>query len=1449
MQKIIFKKFSKSLYKTNEVTLFEGEQYADFLEILLPLTYNNIDLSYCNIELNYILPDKTESSFLINEFKQEEIYKDEYYRYLIDINSYFTQIKGDVIFYLNIYGFDNEKDIILKTNETTLKIHCHKSGHREEPTERELNIIEQVLIQSNRATSMVNEMQERMDSGEFNGKSAYEIAVEEGYIGTEEEWIASLKGEQGEQGEPGYTPQKGVDYFTQEDIAEVRNGLVPESRTVADLPLTNNITPTSLAEKIINAIKNSGDLTRSFIPWLQGYTGTKTQQDTNTENISLNSTAIGQNLQAIQYLRNTKADKTYVDETFTPTSRTIGGVSLASDWSLSKLGETVTNAFIAGGSWLAQLIPWIQGYTGTKAQQDTNTENIEHNTTRINELSTSIRLKADKTDVDKRSQIFFGSGEPTEGTGVNDGVKYGDFYFDDNTRKLWTPKIISTNRFGVIVAVWWEQIALTDDLATKQDNLIAGTNINIAADGKTISATDTTYSEATTTSSGLMSSSDKVKLNGIESGANVNVQPDWNETDTTDDAYIKNKPTNVSAFNNDANYTTTADLTALSNTKLSILEGNSENLINEENIIKGHYLDANGVAQVGENFDCIIDIPIKENTNYIFQKKSGDRMEVTAVYYKADGTYIDRQANINSTSRRVMFKTIPGAQKLGLSWRVKSSSATYTYEEVMLSEGKVIKEYKSYKKADSEYIDFKHEVENYDGFSLELNSFSAFQRFAVIGDSLSVGYTAGYTDRATEYSWGQLLAKKYGNSCINMGKSGFDVSEWLESQDYGIGVLQATGNKCQAYCIGLGVNDGITQAYTINDFKNDYQQIINAIKTVNADAKIFCFTMMQSTTKDVKNDAIREIVGENTNTYLVDMDRDFKFAFTKNTVSNYYVGSHYSPAGYSNIGDIIGSVISYVMDNCGDEFTNIVSIPYDAPLTVEDLNELKVDKEQGKGLSTNDYTTAEKEKLASLENYNDTEVKQEILDTYSVKTITGSTIIIDDASNKPIIDLNVKIEPKQAGSGTPSPSNIRALSGWDSIKVKRLGKNLIDLTDRVQYPTTFNPTQNVNFDKKYIYFVYASSGYHTTRANFSYSIENNVITVLETNASAGDSGYGIGFNVEIKPNTTYTLSCSNTSVRVTFYDEDGKYISYASTKTFTTPVNAKHLIINCYISVGSQAGTDLTGVYSELQLEAGESATAYEPYNPQSQEITIPLGRTVYGGNLDVTTGLLTVTDGYIESYNGETLPSTWISDRDVYTEGTTPTTGAEVVYKLAESETYQLTPIQISTLLGNNTIFADSGNSTVEYRQDSTLALAKKVDDVQINGTSITNDGVANIPVASSAVEGVVKTNIAYGTHMNGSIIYVAKASADGQTNEVKAGTSNYKPIVPSNQHASAFYGLAKAAGDSTQSASSNTVGNYTDTAKQKIQEMLGIVTLTQAEYDALVTKSASTIYIITED
>lgn len=53
--------------------------------------------------------------------------------------------------------------------------------------------------------------------------------------------------------------------------------------------------------------------------------------------------------------------------------------------------------------------------------------------------------------------------------------------------------------------------------------------------------------EATSGGNGYMSSTDKEKLDGIDAGAEANVQPDWSVSDTTSDAFIKNKPTSLPA--------------------------------------------------------------------------------------------------------------------------------------------------------------------------------------------------------------------------------------------------------------------------------------------------------------------------------------------------------------------------------------------------------------------------------------------------------------------------------------------------------------------------------------------------------------------------------------------------------------------------------------------------------------------------------------------------------------------------------------------------------------------------------------------------------------------------------------------------------------------------------------------------------------------------------------
>lgn len=108
-------------------------------------------------------------------------------------------------------------------------------------------------------------------------------------------------------------------------------------------------------------------------------------------------------------------------------------------------------------------------------------------------------------------------------------------------------------------------------------------------------------------------------------------------------------------------------------------------------------------------------------------------------------------------------------------------------------------------------------------------------------------------------------------------------------------------------------------------------------------------------------------------------------------------------------------------------------------------------------------------------------------------------------------------------------------------------------------------------------------------------------------------------------------------------------------------------------------------------------------------------------------------------------------------------------------------------------------------------------VQDVQVNGTSVVQDGVANVPAASPGLYGVVKPTSTYGVSIIGSGFLGLVQPTDAQ---IKSGSA-YVAILPNRQHNATFYGLAKAAG-SDEKNSALPVGQYTESAKSAISEML---------------------------
>lgn len=82
----------------------------------------------------------------------------------------------------------------------------------------------------------------------------------------------------------------------------------------------------------------------------------------------------------------------------------------------------------------------------------------------------------------------------------------------------------------------WNESDSTDDAYIKNKPSIPTKTTDLTNDSNFVSDSDYVHTDNNYTST------EKSKLSGIASGAEVNVQSNWNETDSTADAYIANKP-------------------------------------------------------------------------------------------------------------------------------------------------------------------------------------------------------------------------------------------------------------------------------------------------------------------------------------------------------------------------------------------------------------------------------------------------------------------------------------------------------------------------------------------------------------------------------------------------------------------------------------------------------------------------------------------------------------------------------------------------------------------------------------------------------------------------------------------------------------------------------------------------------------------------------------------
>ena len=346
------------------------------------------------------------------------------------------------------------------------------------------------------------------------------------------------------------------------------------------------------------------------------------------------------------------------------------------------------------------------------------------------------------------------------------------------------------------------------------------------------------------------------------------------------------------------------------------------------------------------------------------------------------------------------------------------------------------------------------------------------------------------------------------------------------------------------------------------------------------------------------------------------------------------------------------------------------------------------------------------------------------VDVNNLRNYYMGEIVSFDGDGQNLENLTAEIKAVQSGSGDPSPDNVRPISGWSSVKVCVTGKNLIPL--------------------------YSSASYVTGGLTVARQSDGGIlVTGTSTKSSAGINNISGLF---LLPAGDYVLSGNDgdSSVYHTYTQlrlrksVNGSLASLKSGDGNFSLTEPTLVQFGMYIGSSSQA-VNVNYEYYPMIRERNTSGD-FEPYNGQTY--TIDLDGTRYGGSIDVTTGVLTITHEIVDlgnltwikqtnaswncfsssitgKKNGGTVICSNYPQGAIYGTSTdkivgvnansnniyvrdssymsgdatafkTAMSGVQLVYELDTPQTVQLTPQQVKTLVGENNIWVDSGEVDV---------------------------------------------------------------------------------------------------------------------------------------------------------
>ena len=223
------------------------------------------------------------------------------------------------------------------------------------------------------------------------------------------------------------------------------------------------------------------------------------------------------------------------------------------------------------------------------------------------------------------------------------------------------------------------------------------------------------------------------------------------------------------------------------------------------------------------------------------------------------------------------------------------------------------------------------------------------------------------------------------------------------------------------------------------------------------------------------------------------------------------------------------------------------------------------------------------------------------------ETASGAVASFSDgADDIPMQSVVAEITPVQSGSGDPSPDNIRPISGRTGLTLTRAGKNLLEntATNATRYGVTLTVADNGTI---------TANG--TATSGFDFVIWDS-----------GDVTKGFKGEFVLNGCLGGTASTYRLVARVRNTDLNTNRYVVAANGDATVVTSENEVINRVVLSVNN--GSELSNVkVSPMLRPATITDDTYEPYTGTTIPITWEsIAGTVYGGTLDVVSGVLTVT-------------------------------------------------------------------------------------------------------------------------------------------------------------------------------------------------------------------------------